>query len=128
MRKHVGLLYLSTKSKRLLLILKDHKWTIPTFSVETNVINDSKAIQEKYSLGKIVPVELYTSKDSGFEYGTFVCLVDEEFSHVPVNTYCWAGFMDLPRNLHVGLKTTLTDNLVRTKLDTILELHNAVII
>ena len=128
MHKHVGLLYLSTESKRLLLILNDQKWTIPTFSVEHNVIEDSKNIQTKYAEGKILPIELYTSKDNGFEYGTFVCLVDKEFSHVPVNTYCWADFMDLPKNLHVGLKTTLTDNLVRTKLDTILELHDAVII
>lgn len=128
MHKHVGLLYLSTESKRLLLILKDQKWTIPTFTVGKSVIEDSKSIQSEYANGKILPIELYTSKDNGFEYGTFVCLVDKEFTHVPVNTYCWAEFMSLPHNLHVGLRTTLTDNLVRTKLDTILELHDAVII
>jgi len=128
MHKHVGLLYLSTESRKLLLILKNQKWTIPTFSVTNNVVDDSQSTQLEYSTGKILPIELYTSKDSGFEYGTFVCLVEKEFTHVPVNTYCWADFMDLPKNLHVGLRTTLTDNLVRTKLDTILELHNAIII
>ena len=128
MHKHVGLLYLSTESRKLLLILKNQKWTIPTFSVTNNVVDDSQSTQLEYSSGKILPIELYTSKDSGFEYGTFVCLVEKEFTHVPVNTYCWADFMDLPKNLHVGLRTTLTDNLVRTKLDTILELHNAIII
>ena len=128
MHRHVGLLYLSIESKRLLLILNNQKWTIPTFTVETNVIEDSKKIQNDYATGKILPVELYTSKDNGFEYGTFVCLVEKDFSHVPVNTYCWADFMDLPNNLHIGLRTTLTDKLVRTKLNTILELKNAVII
>ena len=79
MQKRVGLLYLSRDSRRILLILENEKWTVPTFSLENSVIEDSEDLQQKFSRGKIIPIELYLSKDKGFEYGTYICLVKEEF-------------------------------------------------
>jgi len=59
MQKRVGLLYLSLLTRRIMLILENDKWTVPTFSKEKSVIEDSQDVQEKFSKGKILPIELY---------------------------------------------------------------------
>jgi hypothetical protein len=126
MQKRAGLLFLSKSTKRILLILESQRWTVPTFARKENVRSDSESLLDNYSQGKIVPVELYLSEDKGFEYGTYVCLVEEEFLTTAADTICWSSITDLPRNLHTGLKTTLNNNLIRTKIETILELENNV--
>ena len=126
MQKRVGLLYLSLSTRRILLILENDKWTVPTFSKEKSVIEDSQDVQEKFSQGKILPIELYLSKDKGFEYGTYICLVNDEFLTETVPTFCWADLDYLPKNVHVGLKSTLNNNLIRTKIETVLELEDAI--
>ena len=128
MQKRVGLLYLSLSTRRILLILENDKWTVPTFSKEKSVIEDSQDVQEKFSQGKILPIELYLSKDKGFEYGTYICLVNDEFLTQTVPTFCWADLDYLPKNVHVGLKSTLNNNLIRTKIETVLELEDAITI
>lgn len=128
MQKRVGLLYLSLSTRRILLILENDKWTVPTFSKEKSVIEDSQDVQEKFSQGKILPIELYLSKDKGFEYGTYICLVNDEFLTQTVPTFCWADLDYLPKNVHVGLKSTLNNNLIRTKIETVLELEDAIAI
>ena len=128
MQKRVGLLYLSLSTRRILLILENDKWTVPTFSKEKSVIEDSQDVQEKFSQGKILPIELYLSKDKGFEYGTYICLVNDEFLTETVPTFCWADLDYLPKNVHVGLKSTLNNNLIRTKIETVLELEDAIAI
>ena len=124
MQKRVGLLYLAADTKRILLILENEKWTVPTFPKNTTVIEDSEETQEKFSKGKIVPIELYLSKDQGFEYGTYICLVEQEFLTQSVLTYCWSDLNYLPKNVHSGLRNTLNNNLIRTKFETVLELQN----
>jgi len=123
MQKRAGLLFLSKSTSRILLILEKQRWTVPTFQRKETVLADAQPLLESYSNGKIVPVELYLSEDKGFEYSTYVCLVDQEFLPTETDTVCWAKTYDLPRNLHTGLKTTLNNNLIRTKIETILELE-----
>lgn len=125
MQKRIGLLYLAADTKRILLILENEKWTVPTFQKNTTVLEDSIETQDKFSKGKIVPIELYLSKDKGFEFGTYICLVDHEFLTQSVLTYCWSDINYLPKNVHNGLRSTLNNNLIRTKIETILELQNA---
>ena len=69
-------------------------------------------------------IELYLSEDKGFEYGTYVCLVDEEFLTTTASTICWSDIEHLPKQLHAGLKTTLNNQVIKTKIETILELNN----
>ena len=126
MQKRVGLLYLALSTRRILLILENEKWTVPTFSRMNSVIEDSKDIQEKFSRGRILPIELYLSKDKGFEYGTYICLVEEEFLTVNAATLCWSDMDYLPKNVHTGLRSTLNNNLIRTKIETVLELENVI--
>jgi hypothetical protein len=127
MQQRAGLLFLSRITGRILLIQVSEKWTVPTFARDTNVLDDAKILLEKYSSGKILPIELYLSEDRGFEYSTYVCLVDSEFLTSANPTIAWCDLDYLPKNLHVGLKTTLNNSIIRTKIQTILELENATI-
>lgn len=122
MQKRAGILFLSKKTRRILLILEDQKWTVPTFARKSNLLEDAKDLLLSYAQGKILPIELYLSEDRGFEYGTYLCLVDEEFLTLSARTVAWCDLDDLPRQLHTGLKTTLTNQLIRTKIDTVLDL------
>lgn len=123
MQQRAGLLFLAKNSSRIFLILEDERWTVPTFARSGSLLEDARSLLTRYSIGKLLPIELYLSEDRGFEYGTYVCLVDNEFSALSDRTICWADLDHLPRNLHSGLKTTLNNQLIRAKLETILILE-----
>lgn len=122
MQQRAGLLFLSASTGRILLILEDSKWTVPTFSRNGPLLDDANHLLSNYSQGKIVPIELYLSEDKGFEYGTYICLVNTEFVTEASPTFCWANLDILPKQLHSGLKTTLNNQIIRTKIETIMEL------
>jgi len=124
MQQHAGLLFLSKKTAKVFLILEHDKWTLPTFVRRDTLLNDAQHLLTKYSQGKIVPIELYLSEDKGFEFGTYICLVDNEFVIDDEITFCWANLNTLPKQLHTGLKTTLNNQIIRTKIETILELEH----
>jgi len=125
MQQRAGLLFLSKSTGRILLIHQDQKWTIPTFVRESSVLQDSEILLQQFAPGKILPIELYLSMDKGFEYGTYVCLVDEEFLTNSVKTIAWCDLLELPKNLHSGLKQTLHNDIIQSKLETILQLANS---
>ena len=127
MQQRAGLLFLAKNTGRILLIDEDSRWTVPTFTRQSNLLEDSKTLLDRYCQGRILPIELYLSEDRGFEYGTYVCLVDKEFLTLASDTICWAKLNYLPKNLHTGLKTTLNNQIIRAKIETILELEDAVI-
>jgi hypothetical protein len=126
MKSRAGLLYLAKSTGRILLILENSKWTVPTFSRSSGLIKDAEQLFDFFPQGKIVPIELYLSEDRGFEYGTYVCIVDYEFLTTASKTICWADLNLLPNQLHTGLKVTLNNVQIRTKIDTILELENVI--
>jgi hypothetical protein len=125
MQQRAGLLFLSKNTKRILLIHEDQRWTVPTFSRKSSLLEDAEELLVGYARGKVVPIELYLSADRGFEYGTYVCVVAEEFLSVRSKTIAWCSLDDLPKNLHGGLKSTLNNQIIRTKIETIMELENA---
>jgi len=125
MQQRAGLLFLAKTTGRILLILEDERWTVPTFARKSSLLDDADALLSNYSIGKIVPIELYLSEDRGFEYGTYVCVVDQEFLTQATKTLCWSDLDYLPKQLHSGLKTTLNNQIMRTKIETIMELINA---
>lgn len=124
MQKRAGLLFLAKHTKRILLILENGRWTVPTFARSGALVDDVDPVLDLYARGKIIPIELYLSQDRGFEYGTYVCLVDQEFLSDDVATIAWANLNHLPGQLHSGLKTTLNNRIIRTKIDTILAISN----
>jgi hypothetical protein len=125
MQQRAGLLFLAKTTGRVLLILEDSKWTVPTFPRKSTLLDDAQKLLTDYSKGKILPIELYLSQDRGFEYGTYVCLVDEEFLTQSALTVCWSHLDHLPKQLHNGLKATLNNSVIRTKIETIMELERA---
>ena len=110
-----------------MLILEDGRWTVPTFPRSSNLLKDAEPLLKEFRPGRIVPIELYLSEDRGFEYGTYVCLVDEEFLTEARPSIAWCSLDALPKQLHNGLKATLNNQLIKTKIDTILELENATV-
>lgn len=129
MQKRAGLLFFSTNTGRVLLVLEDTKWTVPTFPRLDNLLKDAHPLIDSYygNPARVLPIELYLSEDKGFEYGTYVCLVKDEFLTTVSSTISWSSLNNLPKQLHTGLKNTLNNPIIRTKLDTILELENAAI-
>lgn len=125
MQQRAGLLFLAKSTGRILLIHQDQKWTIPTFGRNQALLDDAKMLLETYSSGKILPIELYLSEDKGFEYGTYICLVDAEFNVTTVGTIAWCSIDDIPKNLHKGLKSTLQNTVINSKIKTILELSDS---
>lgn len=99
-------------------------WVVPTFERQGTLYDDVRPLFSMYSEGKILPIELYISKDKGFEYGTYVCLVDNDFSVKDSSSYAWVSINCLPKNLHAGLKSTLHSQITKIKLETILELSD----
>ena len=124
MQQRAGLLFLAKTTGRILLILEDQRWTVPTFVRSGPLLEDAENLLDNYTTGRILPIELYLSEDRGFEYGTYVCVVDQEFLNSAVKTVCWADLDDLPKQLHLGLKTTLNNQVIRIKIETIMELEN----
>jgi hypothetical protein len=124
MHQRAGLLFLSKNTKRVLLIQEDQRWTVPTFSRKSTLLEDAQDLLKNYCLGRIIPIELYLSADKGFEYSTYVCVVEQDFLVNQQKTYAWCYLDDLPKNLHTGLKNTLGNQVIRTKIDTIMELEN----
>ena len=122
MQQRAGLLFLAKSTKRILLILEDTKWTVPTFNRSSTLLEDASVLFSDFSEGRLVPIELYLSEDRGFEYGTYICLVNEEFLTTAANTICWSNINYLPKQLHTGLKTTLSNQIIKTKIETIMEL------
>jgi hypothetical protein len=124
MQQRAGLLFLAKITGRILLILDTDRWTVPTFQRSSSLLEDADALLTQYAQGRIVPIELYLSEDRGFEYGTYVCVVDQEFLTQSSKTICWADLNYLPKQLHSGLRTTLNNQVIRVKIETILELEN----
>jgi hypothetical protein len=127
MQQRAGLLFLAKSTGRILLILENQKWTVPTFPRQHSLLEDAEPLLTEYDRGRIMPIELYLSEDRGFEYGTYVCLVDKEFLTNSANTISWSDLDHLPKSLHNGLNATLNNSIIKTKIETILELENAII-
>ena len=123
MQQRAGLLFLAKTTGRILLILEDSKWTVPTLARSGPLLEDAEILLINYCRGRILPIELYLSEDRGFEYGTYVCLVNNEFLTTITPTVCWAELDHLPKQLHTGLKITLNNAVIRTKIETVMELE-----
>jgi len=77
------------------------------------------------AIKKIVPLELFTSNDQQFKYNTYVIIVEKEF--IPTLNeehagYSWCDLNSWPRPLHQGVRTSLTNKTIKTKIELLLEL------
>lgn len=133
-----GGLFLSKKTKRFLFLLRNQGKTagtwglvggkkepidlIPIDTLHREIVEE---IGPKIDVKKIVPLELFVSKDQNFLYNTYVLVVDDEF--IPTlndehSGYAWCSYELWPRPLHQGLKNSLNSKTIKEKLEIILGL------
>ena len=49
MQQRAGLLFLAKNTRRILLILEDSKWTVPTFQRTGPLLEDAQELLKRYS-------------------------------------------------------------------------------
>ncbi len=131
-----GCLFYAKSSKRFLFLHRQQKqkgtWGMvggSTHDTETPWQGLQREIVEEIgfqpTISKTIPLELFVSKDTKFRFHTFVCVVDQEFApklNVEHSGYAWVSVNSWPLPLHEGVKKTLQNKQIETKLQTILDL------
>jgi 8-oxo-dGTP pyrophosphatase MutT (NUDIX family) len=77
------------------------------------------------TIKKIIPLELFVSNDQNFQYNTYVLLIDREF--IPTlneehSGYAWCNYDSYPKPLHQGVKSSLSNKIIKAKLEILLDL------
>lgn len=132
--KACGAILWAKSSRRALFLLRDadshtNTWGLVGGKVEgcetvTQALmrEISEEVQFVPEIKKLIPIELFLSKDLNFEYHTFVCVIEEEF--MPVlneehKGYCWCDLDCAPKPLHPGLYSSLSNECIQAKLATL---------
>jgi 8-oxo-dGTP pyrophosphatase MutT (NUDIX family) len=74
---------------------------------------------------KTIPLETFVSNDSVFNFHTYLCVIESEF--IPTlssehSGWAWATVDRAPKPLHQGLRTSFSNKIMKTKLETIFAL------
>jgi hypothetical protein len=133
-----GGIFLAKDTRRFLFLLRTQGKTAGTWGLvggkkEPTDITAVDALKREITeevgktpaIKKIVPLELFTSNDQNFQYNTYVLLVDKEF--IPTlneehSGYAWCSYDEWPKPLHQGVKNSLNNKSIKTKLEILLEL------
>lgn len=133
-----GGLFLAKDTKRFMFLLRTQGKTAGTWGLvggkkepsdstpyDTLKREISEEVGKTPTIKKIVPLELFTSNDQQFKYNTYVIIVEREF--IPTLNeehagYAWCDLNSWPRPLHQGVKTSLTNKTIKTKIELLLEL------
>jgi 8-oxo-dGTP pyrophosphatase MutT (NUDIX family) len=132
--KACGALLLSYKTKRLLFLLRDNDTHSNTWGLVGGKVEDNETVMQALlreideetgyvsGLNRTIPLELFRSDDGNFEYHTFICIIDNEF--IPELSdehkgYCWCDVDSFPKPLHPGLWSSLNNEEIQEKLNTI---------
>jgi 8-oxo-dGTP pyrophosphatase MutT (NUDIX family) len=133
-----GGLFLAKDTKRFLFLLRTQGKTAGTWGLvggkkEPTDLTPFDALHREINeevgktppIKKIIPLELFTSNDQQFQYNTYVLVVDKEFIptlNIEHAGYAWCDFNAWPKPLHQGVKTSLSNKTIRTKIELLLEL------
>lgn len=116
--KAAGALLYSASTNRYLFLLRSADRYADTWGIVGGKVEPDESVidclsremreelGDKPHIRKIIPVDLFISPDTRFEYHTFVCVVEDEF--IPKlndehKGYCWTTLDGLPKPLHPGL-------------------------
>ena len=133
-----GGLFLAKDTKRFLFLLRTQGKTANTRGLvggkrepsdqtphDTLMREIEEEVGETPTIHKVVPLELFTSNDQLFQYNTYVLLIDNEF--IPTlndehSGYAWCDLGAWPKPLHRGVRTSLGNRIIKTKLEILLDL------
>lgn len=133
-----GGLFLARDTKRFLFLLRAQGKTANTWGLiggkkepndltphDTLIREITEEVGKTPSIKKIIPLELFVSNDQRFQYNTYVLLVEKEF--IPVlnqehQGYAWCDLGAWPRPLHRGVKNSLSNKIIKTKLELLIDL------
>ena len=133
-----GGLFLAKETGRFLFLLRSQGKTAGTWGFvggrkEPSDITPYDALTREIheevgktpTIKKIIPLELFVSNDQNFQYNTYVLLIDREF--IPTlneehSGYAWCNYDSYPKPLHQGVKSSLSNRIIKAKLEILLDL------
>lgn len=131
-----GALFLSQQTRRFLILQKssgkkEGVWGLVGGKTE----NDEsiwqglcREIEEEIGfmpeIIKSIPLETFVSDDTHFNFQTYICIIKKEF--IPTLSkehkgWAWCELDSWPKPTHQGVKNTLTNKVIRGKIETIFE-------
>lgn len=133
-----GGLFLSKETKRFLFLLRAQGKTANTwgliggrkdpcdltpYDILMREINEE--VGTVPLIRKVIPLELFVSKDQRFQYNTYVLLIDNEF--IPTlnfehQGYAWCDYGFWPKPLHQGVRNCLSNKIIKSKLELLRDL------
>jgi 8-oxo-dGTP pyrophosphatase MutT (NUDIX family) len=132
--KAVGVWFYTVDTHRYLYLMRNDpkhpgSWGLPGGRVEpgeTLITAITRECEEEMGAMpnyiRMIPLEKFTTVDSGFEYHTFFCIVDSEFqpalNHEHIG-YAWIDSGTWPKPMHPGLWSTVNFEAVQSKILTI---------
>jgi len=132
--KAVGVWFYAVDTQRYLYLMRNDpkhpgSWGLPGGRVESGETLLSAMHREcEEEMGSVpdyirmIPLEKFTTVDSGFEYHTFFCTVTTEFRpklNDEHTGYAWIDSGIWPRPMHPGLWSTVNFDAVQSKILTI---------
>jgi len=126
-----GSIICSLHTKRFLLLQRTSAKSLGQWGLVGGTNNDGETpwqglereIEEEIGhlpeFKKIIPLELFVSNDEKFNFHTYLCFVKDEF--IPTlnsehSGYAWVEFGKWPKPLHQGLRNTLNNAIIKTKI------------
>jgi 8-oxo-dGTP pyrophosphatase MutT (NUDIX family) len=129
--KAVGVWFRIVDTQRYLYLLRNDTkhpgtWGLPGGKLEVNETllggMERECIEELGSFPeylRLIPLEKFTSADGAFEYHTWVCIVQSEFTPILNHEhlgYAWIDKKVFPKPMHPGLWNTVNIEAVQNKI------------
>lgn len=136
-----GALFYSKKTGRVLLLQKTAGKHAGTWGLVggTNDLGESawqglqREIQEEIGtppqILKSVPLETFVSNDTVFNFHTYLCVVENEFTpelSTEHSGWCWSSIDTAPKPLHQALRSSFGNKAVRNKLQTVFDVMDLI--
>lgn len=132
--KAVGVWFLAMSTRRYLYLLRSDQKNPEVWGLPGGKLNQNETLlggMEREcceELGffptykKLIPLEKFTANDNYFEYHTWVCIIDEEFTprlnHEHIG-YAWIDAGIFPKPMHPGLWSTVNIDAIKQKLHSV---------
>ena len=137
-----GALFYAKSTKRFLFLLRNNGKTAGTWGIvggkkEDGDVTTFEALKREVveeighmpDIVKVIPLELFVSKDNKFYYHTYLLVVEDEFLpklNEEHSGWAWCEIDRYPRPLHQALRSSFDNSAVRNKLETVFEVVDLV--